>query len=62
MVSAGEQKWHPQRTFRHHREEIKCFADRKALVKESRNDAHGRAGSFDLARRVWKLGKLESQS
>lgn len=62
LVFASKQTPRPRETYRHKEEEIRCFDDRRALMKVLRKEARGKAGSFDLAGKVWKLGKLEPQS
>ncbi len=48
----------PKPTYEHGKETIRAFASRRDLMRELRNEAREAAESLDLARRVWKLGKL----
>ena len=57
LVFANEEK-PPQPSYVHGKETIRAFADRRALMRELRKEARGTGDSLDLARRVWKLGKL----
>ena len=59
LVFASEQQKRSKPTYEHGRATIRAFADRTALMRELRKEARGKADSLDLARRVWKLGKLE---
>ena len=60
LVFASDQQKRPKPTFKHGKETIRAFANRRALMRELRNEARGSGDSLDLARRVWKLGKLEA--
>ena len=60
LVFASEQEQPPKPTYRHGQETIRAFADPTALMRALRNEAHVTGGSEELARRVWKLGKLEA--
>ena len=60
LVFASDQQKDPKPTFEHGGETIKAFANRRALMRELRKEARGSGGSWELARRVWKLGKLET--
>ncbi len=59
LVFATKPDKRPAPTFEYGAETIRCFEDRKALMRELRDDARDEAGSADLARRVWGLAKLE---
>ena len=38
---------------------IRCFGSEVALMRELKAEAHSDGGSFEIARRVWRLGKVE---
>ena len=59
LVFASEQEKPPKRSFKQGDETIRAFPNRRALMRVLRNEARGNAESLDLARKVWKLGKLE---
>ena len=40
-------------------ETVRCFAAATSLMRELRHEASSEGGSSDLARKVWKLGKVE---
>lgn len=60
LVFANEQEKRPKPSFKHGRETIRAFADPTALMRELRKEARGVGDSVELARRVWRLGKLEA--
>ena len=60
LVFSDEQK-PPNPTYDLGKETIRAFADRRALMRELRNEARGSGGSLELAKRVWKLGKLVAE-
>jgi len=60
LVFANKQDEPPKPTYEHGKETIRAFDGRNALMWELREKARGTGGSRKLARRVWKLGKLEA--
>lgn len=62
LVFADEQRRRPKPTFEHGKETIRTFPSRTALMRELRTEARGKGDSLELARRVWKLGKLEARN
>ena len=58
LVFGSDQQKRPRPAFEHGKETIRAFADRGALMRELRKEARGSGDSLELARRVWKLGKL----
>lgn len=58
LVFGSDQQKRPKPAFGHGKETIRAFADRRALMRELRKEARGSGDSLELARRVWKLGKL----
>ena len=59
LVFASEQQRLPKAAYEHGKETIRAFANRTSLMRALRREARGKGDSLDLARRVWKLGKLE---
>lgn len=49
----------PKPTYAWGKETIRCFGSAAALMREVKREAHGEGGSSDIARRVWRLGKVE---
>ena len=60
LVFAREPQKRPKSTYSHGNETIRTFANPRALMRELRNEARRSGDSLELARQVWKLGKLET--
>ena len=58
LVFSEEQENPVNPTDKHGKGTIRAFARQRDLMRELRNEAWEVAESLDLARRVWKLGKL----
>lgn len=59
LVFASDQRKPPKPSYEHRHETIRAFANPTALMRELRNEARRQGDSVDLARRVWRLGRLD---
>ncbi len=59
LVFGSDEEKPPKPTYDYGKETIRAFRSRRELARELRNEGRGTGGSTDLARRVWKLGRLD---
>lgn len=60
LVFGRDQEKRPKSTYNHGKETIRAFGSPRELMRELRSEARGTGGSTDLARRVWKLARLDA--
>ncbi|MDE0453523.1 MAG: nuclease-related domain-containing protein [Gammaproteobacteria bacterium] len=60
LVFATEPEKRPKSTFDRGSEKIRCFASPESLMRELRDEARSKGGSSKIARRVWRLAKVET--
>ncbi len=59
LVIDDEQGRPPKPTYAWGAETIRCFGSAKALMREVKREADAKGGSTDIARRVWRLGRVK---
>ena len=59
LVFASEPKQPPKPTYEHGAETIRCFANPESLMRALRDEARAEGGSSSIARKVWRLAKVE---
>lgn len=60
LVFSSEPEKPPKSYYEHGAEKIRCFANPESLMRELRAESRAEGGSSSMARKVWRLAKVEA--